>query len=150
VGDRKGTGERLMRELIRLRTDRREILADITPQVRDLVRRSGIRNGLVAVYAQGATAALMIQENWDDSVQRDVIDLLRKLVPQGVWQHDVQDGNGDAHLKAGLVGPSETIPLIDGRLGLSTWQNIFFCEFDGPRCDRTVICTVLADGGTES
>jgi len=150
VGDRKGAGERLMRELIKLRTDRREALADITPQVRDLVRRSGIRNGLVAVYAQGATAALMIQENWDDSVQRDVIDLLRKLIPQGVWQHDVQDGNGDAHLKAGLVGPSETIPLIDGRLGLSTWQNIFFCEFDGPRRDRTVICTVLADAGAES
>jgi len=134
-----------MRELIELRTDRRETLVDITSQVRDLVGRSSIRDGLVAVYAQGSTAALMIQENWDDSVQRDVVDLLRQLIPQGVWQHDVQDGNGDAHLKAGLVGPSETIPLIDGRLGLSTWQNIFFCEFDGPRRDRTVICTILAD-----
>lgn len=146
MGGRKGTGEKLlMRELIELRTDRRETLVDITSQVRDLVGRSSIRDGLVAVYAQGSTAALMIQENWDDSVQRDVVDLLRQLIPQGVWQHDVQDGNGDAHLKAGLVGPSETIPLIDGRLGLSTWQNIFFCEFDGPRRDRTVICTILAD-----
>jgi len=139
-----------MRELIKLRTDRRETLVDITPQVHDLVRRSGVRDGLVAVYAQGTTAALMIQENWDDSVQRDVVDLLRKLIPQGVWQHDVQDGNGDAHLKSGLVGPSETIPVIDGRLGLSTWQNIFFCEFDGPRRDRTVVCTILADAETES
>jgi len=134
-----------MRELIKLRTDRRETLVDITPQVRDLVHHSGIRDGLVAVYAQGSTAAIMIQENWDDSVQRDVVELLRKLIPRGMWQHDVQDGNGDAHLKAGLVGPSETIPVIDGRLGLSTWQNIFFCEFDGPCRDRTVICTVLAD-----
>lgn len=115
VGDSKGTGEELMRELIKLRTDRRETLVDITFQVRDLVHRSGIRNGLVAVYAQGSTAALMVQENWDDSVQRDVVELLRKLIPQGVWQHDVQDGNGDAHLKSGLVGPSETIPLIDGQ-----------------------------------
>ncbi len=139
-----------MRELIELRTDTREALVDITPQVRDLVRRSGIRDGLVAVYAQGATAALMIQENWDDSVQRDVVELLRKLIPRGGWQHDVQDGNGDAHLKSGLVGPSEIIPLIDGRLGLSTWQNIFFCEFDGPRRERTVICTILADGGAET
>jgi len=139
-----------MRELIRLRTDRRETLVDITSQVRDLVRRSGIRDGLVAVYAQGSTAAIMIQENWDDSVQRDVVELLRKLIPQGVWQYDVQDGNGDAHLKSGLVGPSETIPVIDGQLGLSTWQNIFFCEFDGPRRDRTVICTVLADQEAES
>jgi secondary thiamine-phosphate synthase enzyme len=134
-----------MRELIRLQTDKRETLVDITPQVRDLVRRSGVRNGLVAIYAQGATGAIMIQENWDDSVQRDVVTLLRKLIPRGVWQHDAQDGNGDAHLKSGLVGPSETIPLIDGQLGLSTWQNLFFCEFDGPRRERRVVVTVLAD-----
>jgi secondary thiamine-phosphate synthase enzyme len=62
-----------------------------------------------------------------------------------MWRHDAQDGNGDAHLKAGLVGPSETVPLIDGALGLSRWQNPFFCEFDGPRADRCVVVTVLAD-----
>lgn len=137
-----------MREVIRLRTGAREILVDITLQVRELVNRSGVSDGLVALYAQGATAAIMIQENWDDSVQTDVVDLLRKLIPRGVWRHDAQDGNGDSHLKSGLVGPSETIPLIDGKLGLSTWQNIFFCEFDGPRDDRTVVCTILADTGT--
>ena len=135
-----------MRELIRLKTDTRETLVDITPRVRDAVRRSGVRNGLVAIYAQGATGAIMIQENWDDSVQRDVVSLLRKLIPKGVWEHDAQDGNGDSHLKSGLVGPSETIPLIDGQLGLSTWQNIFFCEFDGPRRERIVVCTILEDG----
>jgi len=134
-----------MREIIRLQTHAREELVDITPQVRDAVRRSGASDGLVSVYAQGATAALMIQENWDESVQTDVVELLRKLIPRGVWRHDAQDGNGDSHLKAGLVGPSETIPLIAGKLGLSTWQNIFFCEFDGPRRERTVICTILAD-----
>jgi len=134
-----------MRETIRLVTREREVLVDITAQVREVVGRSGIRNGLVNVYAQGATAAVMIQENWDDSVQTDVVDLLAKLIPRGVWKHDAQDGNGDAHLKAGLVGPSETIPLLDGQLGLSTWQNIFFCEFDGPRSDRRVVCSVLAD-----
>jgi len=132
-----------MREAIRVPTKARETLVDITPQVRDAVARSGVRDGLVAVYAQGATAAIMIQENWDDSVQTDVIELLRKLIPRGVWRHDAQDGNGDAHLKAGLVGPSETIPLIDGQLGLSTWQNIFLCDFDGPRRERTIICTIL-------
>jgi secondary thiamine-phosphate synthase enzyme len=134
-----------MQETIRLVTREREVLVDITAQVREVVGRSGIRNGLVNVYAQGATAAVMIQENWDDSVQTDVVDLLAKLIPRGVWKHDAQDGNGDAHLKAGLVGPSETIPLLDGQLGLSTWQNIFFCEFDGPRSDRRVVCSVLAD-----
>lgn len=134
-----------MRELIRFGTDRREQLVDITEAVRDVVARSGVRDGLVALYAQGATAALMIQENWDDSVPVDVVEFLRKLIPRGVWRHDAQDGNGDAHLKSGLVGPSETLPLIDGELGLSRWQNVFFCEFDGPRPQRTVVCTVLAD-----
>jgi len=134
-----------MRDIIHLTTQRREELVDITARVAAIVKASGVRQGLVAVYAQGATAALMIQENWDESVQTDVINLLRQLIPRGVWLHDQQDGNGDAHLKAGLVGPSETIPIMDGELGLSRWQNLFFCEFDGPRRDRRVICTVLAD-----
>jgi secondary thiamine-phosphate synthase enzyme len=134
-----------MRQIIHLSTQHREELLDITPQVAAVVKASGVRQGLVSVYAQGATAATMVQENWDESVQTDVVNLLRQLIPRGVWLHDQQDGNGDAHLKAGLVGPSETIPVIDGQLGLSRWQNIFFCEFDGPRNDRRVICTVLAD-----
>lgn len=138
-----------MREVIELRTNAREILVDITAEVGAAVRRSGIQDGLVNVYAQGATAAIMIQENWDDSVQTDVVNLLRKLIPRGVWLHDAQDGNGDAHLKAGLVGPSETIPLLGGHLGLSRWQNIFFCEFDGPRSDRRVVCSIIADGFEE-
>ena len=134
-----------MREVITLSTDVRETLVDITDRVKEVVARSGIRDGLVNVYAQGATAAIMIQENWDDSVQTDVVSFLRKMIPKGVWLHDAQDGNGDAHLKSGLVGPSETIPLIDGALGLSTWQNVFFCEFDGPRHERPVVVTVVPD-----
>ena len=134
-----------MRTLIELSTHRREELIDITAQIRETARKSGLRNGLVSVYAQGATAAIMIQENWDASVPTDVVNFLHKLIPPGVWLHDQQDNNGDAHLKAGLVGPSETIPLIEGELGLSTWQGIFFCEFDGPRKKRTVVCTLLAD-----
>ncbi|MDQ6959437.1 MAG: secondary thiamine-phosphate synthase enzyme YjbQ, partial [Mariprofundaceae bacterium] len=125
-----------MREIFHIETTRREQLIDITTQVQEALHASRVKNGIVSVYAQGATAAIMIQENWDESVQTDVIHLLQKLIPEGVWLHDAQDGNGDAHLKAGLVGPSETIPVIDGQLGLSRWQNIFFCEFDGPRHQR--------------
>ena len=134
-----------MQEIIKLVTDTRETLVDITGQVKAVAARSGLRNGLVSVYAQGATAAVMIQENWDESVQTDVVSFLRQIIPKGVWLHDAQDGNGDAHLKAGLVGPSETIPLMDGKLGLSTWQNIFLCEFDGPRQDRRVVVSVISD-----
>jgi secondary thiamine-phosphate synthase enzyme len=132
-----------MQETIELATQRREQLIDITAEVAAIVVRSGVSQGLCCVYAQGATAAIMIQENWDESVQTDVVNFLRKLVPPGVWLHDRQDDNGDAHLKAGLIGPSETIPIVDGRLGLSRWQNVFFCEFDGPRSSRTAMVTVL-------
>jgi len=134
-----------MREMITLQTKQREELLDITEAVRAILKRNPMRNGIVHVYAQGATAAMMIQENWDESVQLDVVNLLRQLIPPGVWLHDAQDGNGDAHLKAGLVGPSETIPVIDGQLGLSRWQNIFFCGFDGPRTERRVFCTLIRD-----
>ena len=132
-----------MRENIFVQTSQREELVDITKQVQEAVAHSKVKNGLIVLYVQGATAALMIQENWDESVQTDVVNLLQKLIPRGVWLHDQQDGNGDSHLKAGLVGPSESIPIIDGKLGLSRWQNIFLCEFDGPRAERKVVCTII-------
>ena len=134
-----------MRKSFSVSSSQREELVDITPQVQEVVVHSGVDNGLIVLYVQGATAALMIQENWDDSVQTDVVNLLRKLIPRGVWLHDQQDGNGDSHLKAGLVGPSESIPIIDGRLGLSRWQNIFLCDFDGPRAERQIVCTIIKD-----
>ena len=132
-----------MHKIISVKTSRREELVDITLQVQETVTQSGVTDGVVVLYAQGATAALMIQENWDESVQTDVVNLLRKLIPRGVWLHDQQDGNADSHLKAGLVGPSESIPIMASRLGLSRWQNVFLCEFDGPRTERKVVCTVL-------
>ena len=132
-----------MQQTIQINTPAHNGLYDITRQVEAIVSESGIQTGFVNVYVQGATAGIMIQENWDESVQNDVVNLLQKLIPQGVWQHDAQDNNGDAHLKAGIVGPSETIPILEGELGLSTWQNIFLCEFDGPRNIRKIILTVV-------
>ena len=132
-----------MQDIIQIPTHNENGLYDITNQVSEVVSHSGVQNGMVSVYVQGATAAIMIQENWDQSVQNDVLTLLRKLIPSGIWEHDAQDNNGDAHLKAGIVGPSETIPIIEGKLGLSTWQNIFLCEFDGPRSSRRIILTMV-------
>ena len=131
-----------MQKIIKVATKQHSELVDITEQVRDFVRETGVETGIINVYVQGATAGIMIQENWDDSVQNDVITLFNKMVPAGVWQHDAQDNNGDSHLKAGIVGPGETIPLINGKMGLSTWQNIFLCEFDGPRNERSVVLTL--------
>ena len=134
----------MMQKVLKLKTAAREGLYDITEEVGAVVAESDIRQGIVSVYVQGATAGIMIQENWDDSVQRDVISLLGKLIPRGGWEHDRQDGNADAHLKAGIVGPGETIPIVDGKMGLSTWQNIFLCEFDGPREVRKIVITVAS------
>ncbi len=132
-----------MQQTIQISTPAHNGLYDITQQVEAIVTESGVQSGIVNVYVQGATAGIMIQENWDDSVQRDVVSLLNKLIPNGVWEHDRQDGNGDSHLKAGIVGPQETIPIVDGKMGLSTWQNIFLCEFDGPRSTRNILVTVM-------
>ncbi len=131
-----------MQKTIKIKTLAREGLYDITRRVESIVSESGINAGMVNVYVRGATAAIMIQENWDESVQSDVVNLLKKLIPRGVWQHDAQDGNGDSHLKAGIVGPQETIPVMNGKMALSTWQNIFLCEFDGPRDEREVVVTI--------
>lgn len=135
-----------MQQIITISTDRREGLYDITKAVARIVGSSGITQGVVNVYVQGATAGIMIQENWDESVQTDVIHLFQKYIPKGVWEHDKQDGNADSHLKAGIVGPSESIPIINGKMGLSTWQNIFLCEFDGPRHQRNIVITITQSG----
>ena len=134
-----------VQKTIRFSTDQKNGLFDITGEVRKVVRESGVQNGIAFVYVRHATAAIMIQENWDESVQTDVVNLLKKMIPPGVWLHDAQDGNGDAHLKSGLIGPSETIPITKGDLALGRWQNIFLCEFDGPRRDREIVITVIQD-----
>jgi secondary thiamine-phosphate synthase enzyme len=133
-----------MQKTIQVSTDQRNGLYDITLQVEAIVAESRVETGIVNVFVQHATAAIMIQENWDESVQTDVVNLLSKLIPRGVWLHDRQDGNGDAHLKAGIVGPGENIPIINGKMALGAWQNIFLCEFDGPRRDRNVVVTVIS------
>ena len=128
---------------IEVPTEHPRQLVDITRQAQAAVARSGIKEGICALYAQGATAALMVQENDDPNITLDVLECLDGLVPAGRWRHDRVDDNGAAHIQAGIVGPSESIPVREGRLALSTWQNVFLCDFDGPRRRRTVLVTVL-------
>jgi secondary thiamine-phosphate synthase enzyme len=134
----------VLHHFIEIATDRKQGLYDITALIRQIIVQEGTETGLCNVYVRGATAAIMIQENWDASVRNDVVKLLSGIIPPGIWEHDLQDGNGDAHLKAGLVGPSETIPIIAGKLGLSTWQNVFLCEFDGPRGRREIVVSIFS------
>lgn len=134
---------KLISETITLSTNGERELVDVTAQARRVVHASGVSEGICSLYAHGATAALMIQENDDPNIGIDVVDCLDRLVPKGVWRHDRIDGNGASHIQAGIIGPSETVPIRGGKLDLSTWQNVFFCELDGPRRQRTVAVTIL-------
>jgi secondary thiamine-phosphate synthase enzyme len=130
------------REIVVLETRGHQELVDVTGELRSIAANHPDAS-LMAVYAKGATAAVMIQENWDPNITTDIINCLTRLVPRGGWLHDAVDGNADAHIKAGIVGPSETIPCENGKLLLSTWQNVFFCDFDGPRKNRELVVTLL-------
>jgi secondary thiamine-phosphate synthase enzyme len=136
---------KLYEGVIEVATSQPRELVDITREARAQVRKAQVRSGMCALYAQGATAALMVQENDDPNIALDVLDCLDGLVPAGRWRHDRVDDNGAAHIQAGLVGPSETIPIRDGDLALSTWQNVFLCDFDGPRRARRVLVTIVGE-----
>jgi secondary thiamine-phosphate synthase enzyme len=124
-----------------IRTRKTQEMIDITAQVAEVVRRAGAASGLCAVYVPHATAAIVINENADPNVCQDILDALGRMVPEGAWRHDRIDHNAAAHIKATILGPSETVPVEAGRLRLGTWQSIMLVEFDGPR-DRAVIVAV--------
>ena len=116
-------------------------LEEITNRVNDVVRRSGVEEGVCYLFVSHTTAGIMINENADPSVGRDILDRLDALVPsKGSYQH--LEGNAPAHIKSTLTGLSLTVPVDKGRLALGRWQGVFLCEFDGPR-DRTILVQVL-------
>jgi secondary thiamine-phosphate synthase enzyme len=114
---------------------------DINERVAELVRRSDIGDGICLVYVPHATAAVVINENADPNVCVDILDALTQMIPEGQWRHDRIDNNAAAHIKATILGPSETVPVRGGRLRLGTWQSVMLVELDGPR-ERTVIVEV--------
>ena len=128
--------------VVHIQSKHNEELIDITEKLKEIASVHPEAQ-LMAVFAKGATAGIIIQENWDPNIPKDILSCLKQLVPSGQWLHDQVDHNGDAHIKAGMVGASETIPLSKGEMLLGTWQNVFFADFDGPRRDREVIITLL-------
>lgn len=134
-----------MQEEILLSASKKQELIDITGKIGDIVKKSKIKNGLCSVFACHATAAIIINENYDPNICLDLLDALKKLIPGGIWRHDKIDGNADAHLKSAILGPSETIPVKNGKLELGRWQSIMMAEMDGPRSNRKIIVTVLGD-----
>ncbi len=120
-------------ETIQVRTRARDELLEITAEVRDCVRDSGVTDGLVDVYVPHTTAGITINENADPTTEADILADLDRLIPWRQTYYRHMEGNSAAHLKASLVGSSVRVILQGGRLVLGTWQGIFFCEFDGPR-----------------
>ena len=126
-----------------IKTSDRVEFQDITRRVAEAVSKSGVKNGVCYLFSLHTTAGLTVNEHADPDVVTDIIEQLDKMVPQhDRYRH--REGNSPAHIKAGLMGDSETILIEDGRLVLGTWQGVFFCEFDGPR-NRSVLVKVVPD-----
>ncbi len=121
---------------LEIQTKNREELVDIT----DLVKRNiEIQNGLLHIFIPHSSASLTINENADPNVAKDINNFLNKLVPRDVWMHDAVENNADSHIKASLIGNSLSIPVKDDKMQLGKWQNIFVCEFDGPRTRKVLL-----------
>ena len=130
-----------MRE-IKVKTNKRNEMIDITSDIEKIVEEDKLEHGFVTVYVPHTTAALTINEGADPDVQRDILEHMKKIVPEGGgYKH--MEGNSDAHIKASMIGPSETIIVNKGRLVLGTWQHIFFFEGDGPRTRKVYIETFV-------
>ncbi|UCG17027.1 MAG: YjbQ family protein [Phycisphaerales bacterium] len=125
-----------MHKSLGVRSHQRCEMIDVTAQVASAVAESGMGDGQVVIFVPHTTAGVTINENADPDVQHDILLTLGELIPRvrGGYRHG--EGNSDAHVKASLVGSSETVLVEGGRLVLGTWQGIYFAEFDGPRTRR--------------
>ena len=128
-------------ERIRLRTRSAQCLEDVTQQVNEAVRASGVEEGVCHLFVPHTTAGLVINENDDPDVGRDLLEKLEALAPSDAPYHHYE-GNAHAHIKSSLVGQSAAAPVAAGRLALGRWQAVFFAEFDGPR-ERELLVTVV-------
>jgi secondary thiamine-phosphate synthase enzyme len=134
-----------MFETFQIKTSGKTDFIDITRSVQETIQKMGVKEGICFIFVPHTTAAVTINENADPSVSKDMIMELNKIVPfQDRYQH--LEGNSPAHIKASLLGPSQTVFIESGRLVLGTWQGIFFCEFDGPRSRKVYVKVIKAEG----
>ena len=111
---------------------------NITSQIQNLIRDSGVKDGIATIYCPHTTAAITINEGADPAVTKDLLNELDKVIPlRDNYQH--LEGNSAAHIKSSIIGCSESVIIENGSIILGTWQAIFFCEFDGPRSRKLYI-----------
>ena len=125
-------------ESIQIKTTKQCELLDITSQIEFVVRKSEVKSGICYVFVPHTTAGITINENADRNVKIDFINILKKLIPQSREYLHVE-GNSDSHMKASLVGFSQTILIQNKKVLLGVWQGIMFCEFDGPRTRKVIV-----------
>ena len=130
--------------LLRIDTAGSGQIVDLTEGVSSVVRTTGVERGLVSVFAPGSTVAITTME-YEPGATQDLGQLLDRLIP-AAYQHNIRnhDSNAHAHLRAALIGPSETIPLLEGRLGLGTWQQVVLIDFDDRPRQRVVTVQVVS------
>ncbi len=134
-------------ETICLRTKGFSDIVDMTPQVNEVLKRSKIENGLVTVFCPGSTGSITTIE-YEPGVLQDLQKAIEKIAPEDMpYEHDKRwgDGNGFSHVRAALMKPGLSIPLINGRLSLGTWQQIVFIDFDNRRRDRKILVHVMGE-----
>lgn len=132
--------------LLRLSTPGNGAIVDLTEGVRSVVGRSGVETGVAVVFAVGSTVAVTTME-YEPGGVADLQALLDRLVPaQGSYEHNVRnhDTNAHAHLRAAVIGPSESVPVLHGELGLGTWQQVVLVDFDDRPRDRVVSVSVVS------
>ena len=129
---------------IRIQTTKKQEMIDLTIKIEEILKKSKIKNGLLNIYTPHSTVAVIINENHDPNICKDILNSLNKLIPEGVWLHDKIDNNAAAHIKASILGPSETIPIRERKLQLGVWQSPMFVELDGPK-ERTIIITMISN-----
>lgn len=120
---------------VQIQSEARTEFIDITGRVQDVVRESKTQEGICYLFVPHTTAAITINENADPSVHLDIVMELNKVIPFDDRYRHIE-GNSAAHIKASIIGFSETVFIESGKLILGTWQGIYFCEFDGPRNRR--------------
>ena len=120
-------------------TKKRVEFVDITGMISEIIKKSGIKDGLCVVYVPHTTAGVTINENADPTVRMDIAQVLGELVPRNKPEYRHLEGNSDSHVKTSMMGSSVSIPIVNGQLLLGTWQGVFFCEFDGPRARKVYI-----------
>jgi secondary thiamine-phosphate synthase enzyme len=130
-----------MTQTIKIRSNKREEMIDISAEVKKVLRESEAKEGIVVLFVQHTTCGLTVNENADPDVQTDLLSALKKLIPQHGMNFKHAEDNSDAHLKSSFFGSSVTIPFSGGELLLGRWQGIYLCEFDGAR-ERKIVFTI--------